>query len=103
MLRINFFFSSRRRHTRWNCDWSSDVCSSDLKRCDMDLQSRFYFEWQGSREDMSEPCQIHLEPVRPHEFSPSQVLQPSGNEINLHAERRDEFMFLVRVPSPSRY
>src|SRR5689334_23629148 len=27
-----FFFSSRRRHTRWNCDWGSDVCSSDLKR-----------------------------------------------------------------------
>src|SRR5712692_2347472 len=26
-----FFFSSRRRHTRWNCDWSSDVCSSDLE------------------------------------------------------------------------
>src|SRR6266481_655687 len=25
----DFFFSSRRRHTRWNCDWSSDVCSSD--------------------------------------------------------------------------
>src|SRR5689334_15778223 len=25
-----FFFSSRRRHTRWNCDWSSYVCSSDL-------------------------------------------------------------------------
>src|SRR6267143_858716 len=29
---IRFFFSSRRRHTRWNCDWSSDVCSSDLVR-----------------------------------------------------------------------
>src|SRR5689334_24386052 len=27
---LSFFFSSRRRHTRWNCDWSSDVCSSDL-------------------------------------------------------------------------
>src|SRR5260370_2478940 len=25
-----FFFSSRRRHTRFKCDWSSDVCSSDL-------------------------------------------------------------------------
>src|SRR5260370_25049667 len=24
------FFSSRRRHTRFKCDWSSDVCSSDL-------------------------------------------------------------------------
>src|SRR2546430_9865175 len=29
-----FFFSSRRRHTRFDCDWSSDVCSSDLdERC----------------------------------------------------------------------
>src|SRR5690606_39864344 len=27
---INFFFSSRRRHTRFSRDWSSDVCSSDL-------------------------------------------------------------------------
>src|SRR5882762_10606778 len=27
-----FFFSSRRRHTRFKCDWSSDVCSSDLRR-----------------------------------------------------------------------
>src|SRR3989475_10222116 len=29
---IFFFFSSRRRHTRFDCDWSSDVCSSDLDR-----------------------------------------------------------------------
>src|SRR6266480_6959212 len=28
----DFFFSSRRRHTRLTCDWSSDVCSSDLVR-----------------------------------------------------------------------
>src|SRR5690348_17735139 len=27
---LSFFFSSRRRHTRWTGDWSSDVCSSDL-------------------------------------------------------------------------
>src|SRR6516164_11538463 len=27
-----FFFSRRRRHTIWNCDWSSDVCSSDLEQ-----------------------------------------------------------------------
>src|SRR5256886_12232242 len=30
MAGIFFFFSSRRRHTRFDCDWSSDVCSSDL-------------------------------------------------------------------------
>src|SRR5256886_15589381 len=33
-MRSFFFFSSRRRHTRFDCDWSSDVCSSDL----VDLQ-----------------------------------------------------------------
>src|SRR5437660_12250451 len=35
-----FFFSSRRRHTRWPRDWSSDVCSSDL--------SRIGFDWENS-------------------------------------------------------
>src|SRR5690606_39949739 len=29
---VFFFFSSRRRHTRFSRDWSSDVCSSDLVR-----------------------------------------------------------------------
>src|SRR5256886_14259887 len=32
MIHFFFFFSSRRRHTRFDCDWSSDVCSSDLVR-----------------------------------------------------------------------
>src|SRR5256886_11105445 len=30
LIVLCFFFSSRRRHTRFDCDWSSDVCSSDL-------------------------------------------------------------------------
>src|SRR5690242_20932614 len=30
IVAVFFFFSSRRRHTRLTCDWSSDVCSSDL-------------------------------------------------------------------------
>src|SRR6266446_8254175 len=34
-----FFFSSRRRHTRLQGDWSSDVCSSDLKHCGMGITS----------------------------------------------------------------
>src|SRR5438034_1770491 len=50
---VVFFFSSRRRHTRSLCDWSSDVCSSDLARrgrfsCDAtDLLCRS-LEWNGS-------------------------------------------------------
>src|SRR5256885_8145736 len=35
-----FFFSSRRRHTRLQGDWSSDVCSSDLQRPVGDRQSQ---------------------------------------------------------------
>src|SRR2546430_15366069 len=40
VINFFFFFSSRRRHTRFDCDWSSDVCSSDL--CD-----RRGREWRG--------------------------------------------------------
>src|SRR5260370_14823847 len=36
-----FFFSSRRRHTRFKCDWSSDVCSSDLR---INHITEFYLE-----------------------------------------------------------
>src|SRR5438309_2277239 len=57
-----FFFSSRRRHTRWNCDWSSDVCSSDLKvpseRCptcqgsgDVRVQKRLMITVEPGTED----------------------------------------------------
>src|SRR5688500_19565487 len=31
-MKLLFFFSSRRRHTRLQGDWSSDVCSSDLEK-----------------------------------------------------------------------
>src|SRR5215211_8938630 len=37
---VFFFFSSRRRHTRSLCDWSSDVCSSDLEDV---LFANYYF------------------------------------------------------------
>src|SRR5256885_8513651 len=39
LLFVFFFFSSRRRHTRLQGDWSSDVCSSDLHYC-FGLQTR---------------------------------------------------------------
>src|SRR5690625_6485639 len=41
---IYFFFSSRRRHTRWPRDWSSDVCSSDLP------------PWAGRGQRAGRPC-----------------------------------------------
>src|SRR3712207_7037695 len=35
-----FFFSSRRRHTRYWRDWSSDVCSSDLRHKAQQVEER---------------------------------------------------------------
>src|SRR5690242_6754716 len=40
-----FFFSSRRRHTRLTCDWSSDVCSSDLFQ-DSGISASYTFDKQ---------------------------------------------------------
>src|SRR5260370_11294161 len=37
-----FFFSSRRRHTRFKCDWSSDVCSSDLVSYDLNYRESLW-------------------------------------------------------------
>src|SRR5699024_11828163 len=38
IVQFDFFFSSRRRHTRSKRDWSSDVCSSDLGPVTLDPQ-----------------------------------------------------------------
>src|SRR2546430_15768384 len=53
MLLSFFFFSSRRRHTRFDCDWSSDVCSSDLtlpgvevRDCSRQQQQRGGKDWR---------------------------------------------------------
>src|SRR5207302_7906184 len=43
-----FFFSSRRRHTRFSRDWSSDVCSSDLKWGVVGFSEALRKEVQGS-------------------------------------------------------
>src|SRR2546427_3037315 len=49
MMSVFFFFSSRRRHTRFDCDWSSDVCSSDLDRSAGDHGMSFDLQLGGLR------------------------------------------------------
>src|SRR5690606_40925243 len=50
LRRYTFFFSSRRRHTRFSRDWSSDVCSSDLLDV-VEPQSAAHVEDRGPRLD----------------------------------------------------
>src|SRR6266480_6181012 len=51
-----FFFSSRRRHTRLTCDWSSDVCSSDLVAFRKSPVGQLFYQFFGEntlRSDIS--------------------------------------------------
>src|SRR5699024_11842346 len=56
---VEFFFSSRRRHTRSKRDWSSDVCSSDL---DTDGKTTSYREDVTAQEfsARTDYCDVHI-------------------------------------------
>src|SRR5436190_8016802 len=51
-----FFFSSRRRHTRSLCDWSSDVCSSDLSGA---MKLLFDRDWPGAERELRRAIQLN--------------------------------------------
>src|SRR5690606_39782182 len=55
-----FFFSSRRRHTRFSRDWSSDVCSSDLQDAPSDSETAESNEKEPS-ETVSDTASSRLE------------------------------------------
>src|SRR3712207_7286501 len=76
-----FFFSSRRRHTRYWRDWSSDVCSSDL--------------YEQAREDPSYAINIPFTDLGFSPFEPSDISIPANmtviwfNEDDRSEERRE--------------
>src|SRR5437868_13796514 len=65
-----FFFSSRRRHTRSKRDWSSDVCSSDL---------RYVLIWRRARA-------VHRARAGPHQNVPGGI-PGAGAGRDVHDER----------------
>src|SRR2546430_15021150 len=93
-MHVFFFFSSRRRHTRFDCDWSSDVCSSDL---DVDVT---YFERVGQRllaadlaPELAQPLAIAAallaEQQRAEATPPPAAPAPDGPSPWLLAARRE--------------
>src|SRR2546429_4404453 len=95
ILFIFFFFSSRRRHTRCSRDWSSDVCSSDLKLEDAAIDR----EWRRHitvLEEERDRVGVHTRPegrVRPQrlELRPEQQRSARSEERRVGKECRSRW------------
>src|SRR5688572_15319253 len=71
-----FFFSSRRRHTRFDCDWSSDVCSSDLGYTPPPL-----YRQEVNLQDASTCKNCHLDITEQWERSAHSKAERSNNQL----------------------
>src|SRR5690606_40190654 len=65
-----FFFSSRRRHTRFSRDWSSDVCSSDLPDDRQSRSTRVLQQASGAHSLPFAPEWASLTPAKPRKVFP---------------------------------
>src|SRR5690606_41089013 len=87
---IFFFFSSRRRHTRFSRDWSSDVCSSDLSwRSTRELTPLTRDHRHGEARDAHQLARLVLDPDRPDVAAPAKRLGASGG-VDPAVERSEE-------------
>src|SRR5690606_39739971 len=73
-----FFFSSTRRHTRFSRDWSSDVCSSDLRKPQHLRQQR-----QGAGPHQRPPQGLHAtqDDVKQHLNGPCETKVARADEV----------------------
>src|SRR5438309_4632911 len=87
-----FFFSNRRRHTRWNCDWSSDVCSSDLAECSADNHQQSEQEQRdGKRSNRQGSANLFTKQIRNHERQEFHGMPtPCGASTKLPFSRSEE-------------
>src|SRR5690242_21827428 len=104
-----FFFSSRRRHTRLTCDWSSDVCSSDLERQPLAETARLQDITQrvghvpGAAESNRLPGRgaAHLEQARPHRSEERRVGKECGGRCTPYHDEEKIMECYVRSVSSS--
>src|SRR5690625_6578144 len=99
MARTRFFFSSRRRHTRWPRDWSSDVCSSDLRSGELEVceptGTRSWECWEGDT-PIAIAGQLTCYPEVGEEVRPVGSQVDHDPEI-IQSERVDESLAWIEV------
>src|SRR3989338_9244874 len=75
-LKLHRQFRSRRRHTSWNCDWSSDVCSSDL----LELAHAHAEAAVAHHRDRLHPGAAEVRADRSGERGAQRAMRPVGKE-----------------------
>src|SRR5690606_3560706 len=85
---LTFFFSSRRRHTIFSRDWSSDVCSSDLAAL-----ARFITQLSNAH--------ARLLPLRLKVDSFNEEIGRIDRAVQRASEERDHILSLIRQGSPA--
>src|SRR5256886_4158951 len=93
--RLCFFFSSRRRHTRFDCDWSSDVCSSDLVnvRVAEAAKWRTVAEWKINNPGHLNRAGVPGHPKRDVQVRPTRL----GHALRFTAQMEKMVDFYTRV------
>src|SRR6266850_830708 len=79
---MSFFFSSRRRHTRLQGDWSSDVCSSDLFAMPVPLSRRHHSEGAVWRQSTEETAVVEEETTETKETEVSEEEREAETEVS---------------------
>src|SRR5207253_1988369 len=98
LLFVVFFFSSRRRHTRWPRDWSSDVCSSDLSS-----RRRSRSSYPNAPAILPAPCCRSTAASRGLSSNASRISHPASR-ASMQAivkEKRAPGLKVTTVPKPS--
>src|SRR5256886_13692059 len=79
-LKSEVFFSSRRRHTRFDCDWSSDVCSSDLD-CNTKTMLEKAQKAVMDIDTTSQPKHQHIQPILVESYKKIEALTNRGTTV----------------------
>src|SRR5256886_16244444 len=96
-----FFFSSRRRHTRFDCDWSSDVCSSDLEVNRTPPKTQAALLQAMQEHQVTAAGQTHPLPSPFLVLATQNPIEQEGT-YPLPEAQLDRFMFELRVGYPSK-
>src|SRR5688500_19444234 len=82
---MGFFFSSRRRHTRLQGDWSSDVCSSDLITTSMTL-----LEFADASQPLLRRLQVEAPGTYSHSLQVATLAEAAAEAIGVNSLRSEE-------------